>query len=66
MNKIILFVLLGLRDSDFGIIMLSKNFFMKRWPMEEQQALVNKQMLTRERKTSIQYPICPDQWRIKL
>ncbi|SRR6266487_473270 len=36
----------GLLDSEFGIIVLSKNFFKKRWPKEEQQALIDKQMIT--------------------
>jgi uncharacterized protein YjbI with pentapeptide repeats len=36
----------GLLDSEFDIIILSKNFFKKQWPREEQQALIDKQMIT--------------------
>ncbi|MGC1932057.1 MAG: pentapeptide repeat-containing protein [Candidatus Nitrosopolaris sp.] len=37
---------LGLANSRFGIVILSKNFFRKNWPRQELNALATKSMLT--------------------
>src|SRR5205809_4089479 len=34
----------GLRDSRFGIVVLSKNFFAKKWPQTELDGLVEREM----------------------
>jgi TIR domain len=34
----------GLRNSDFGIVILSKNFFLKNWPQTELDGLYAKAM----------------------
>jgi uncharacterized protein YjbI with pentapeptide repeats len=36
----------GLANSNFGIIILSKNFFSKRWPKRERNALLNREINT--------------------
>ena len=39
----------GLANSDYGIVILSKNFFKKNWPQEELGALITKQVNLKKR-----------------
>lgn len=36
----------GLKNSQYGVLILSKNFFKKQWPQKELNALINKEIVT--------------------